>query len=56
MTSVKATFYVKTDVEGRRPGAQNGFDTQLVQAENYECYRLETFWCINESVCISPQE
>ena len=41
MTSVKATFPVKTDVEGRRPGSRRGLETLLVQAENYECYRLD---------------
>jgi hypothetical protein len=36
----KATLYIETDVEGRRLGEQIGLDTLVVQAENYECYRL----------------
>lgn len=36
----KANLYVKTDVEGRRLGSRIGLDTLVVQAENYECYRL----------------
>lgn len=38
--TVKTTLYVKTDVKGRRLGEQIGLDTLVVQAENYECYRL----------------
>jgi len=53
--AAKATLYVQTDVEGRRLGEQIGLDTLVVQAENYECYRLK-IWCINESVSIPPQE
>ena len=30
-----------TDVEGRRLGERIGLDTLVVQAENYECYRLK---------------
>ena len=37
----KATFYLITDVEGRRLGEQTGLDTLVVQAENYECHRLD---------------
>jgi len=40
---VKATFYLKTDVEGRRLGEREGLDTPVVQAENYECHRLDLF-------------
>jgi hypothetical protein len=36
----KATFYVKTDVEGRRHRARKGLDTQVVFADKYECHRL----------------
>ena len=54
--TAKATLYVKTDVKGRRLGERIGLDTLVVQAENYECYRLNKNWCINESVSIPPQE
>ena len=37
----KAIFYVKTDVEGRRLGEREGLDTLIVQAENYECHKLD---------------
>jgi hypothetical protein len=39
----KATFYLITDVEGRRPGEQTGLDTLVVRAENYECHTLDSF-------------
>ena len=39
--AAKAIFYVITDVEGRRLGERIGLDTLVVQAENYECYRLK---------------
>jgi len=39
--TAKATFYVKTDAEGRRHRAQTGLDTLLVFAENYECHRSD---------------
>ncbi len=39
----KATFYLITDVEGRRPGEQRGLETLVVQAENYECHWLDYF-------------
>ena len=54
--TAKANLYVITDVEGRRLGERIGLDTLVVQAENYECYRLSINWCINESVSIPPQE
>jgi len=54
--TAKANLYVITDVEGRRLGERIGLDTLVVQAENYECYRLITIWCINESVSTPPQE
>ena len=54
--TAKANLYLQTDVEGRRLGEQIGLDTLVVQAENYECYRLSINWCINESVSIPPQE
>jgi len=54
--AAKANLYVITDVEGRRLGERIGLDTLVVQAENYECYRLKINWCINESVSIPPQE
>ena len=54
--TAKANLYVITDVEGRRLGERIGLDTLVVQAENYECYRLKYIWCINESVSIPPQE
>ena len=41
LVTAKASFYVKTDVEGRRLGERTGLDTLLVQAENYECYMLD---------------
>lgn len=66
LVKAKATFYLKTDVEGRRQRARKGLDTQVVFAEKYECHRLgydllKIFsglitWSINESVSISPQE
>jgi hypothetical protein len=32
-------------------------DTLVVQAENYECHKLDiNIWLINESVSIPPQE
>jgi len=37
----KATFYLITDVEGRRLGSRTGLDTIVVQAENDECHRLD---------------
>ena len=37
----KATFYLVTDVEGRRLGEQTGLDTLVVQADNYECHKLD---------------
>ena len=52
----KATSYVKTDVKGRRHRELKGLDTQVVFAENDECYRLGLTWSINENVSISPQE
>jgi hypothetical protein len=39
-TTVKATFYVTTDVEGRSLGEREGLDTLVVQGENYKCHRL----------------
>ena len=41
LVTAKASFYVKTDVEGRRLGQQEGLDTLVVQAENDECHRLD---------------
>ena len=41
LIKAKATFYVKTDVEGRRHREQKGLETQVVFAENDECHRLE---------------
>lgn len=38
--TAKANLYRQTDVEGRRLGERIGLDTLVVQAENYECYRL----------------
>lgn len=40
LVKAKATFYVKTDVEGRRHRARTGLDTQVVFADNDECHRL----------------
>ena len=56
LVKAKATSYLITDVEGRRLGEQIGLDTLVVQAENYECHRLDYFWSINESGSIPPQE
>jgi hypothetical protein len=53
--TAKANLYVITDVEGRRLGERIGLDTLVVQAENYECYRLK-YLVYNESVSIPPQE
>ena len=39
--TAKATFYLITDVEGRRLGSRPGLDTLVVQAENDECHRLD---------------
>jgi len=39
--TAKATFYVKTDVEGRSLGEREGLDTLVVLGENYECHRLD---------------
>lgn len=39
-TTVKTTFYVTTDVEGRSLGEREGLDTLVVRGENYECHRL----------------
>ena len=39
--AAKAVFYVKTDVEGRSLGEQEGLDTLVVLGENYECHRLD---------------
>ena len=39
--AAKANLYVITDVEGRRLGYREGLDTLVVQAENYECHKLE---------------
>ena len=52
----KATFYVKTDVKGRRHRERTGLGTLVVFAENDECHRSGLTWSINESVSISPQE
>ena len=41
LIKAKATFYVKTDVEGRRHREQTGLDTQVVFAVNDECHRLD---------------
>lgn len=41
LVKAKATFYLITDVEVRRPGQQTGLDTLVVQAENYECHMLD---------------
>ena len=41
LVKAKATFYVKTDVEGRRHREQTGLDTQVVFAVNDECHRLD---------------
>ena len=41
LVRAKATFYVKTDVEGRRLGERQRLDTVVVQAENYECHTLD---------------
>ena len=40
--TAKANLYLQTDVEGRRLGEQIGLDTLVVQAENYECYMLDS--------------
>ena len=40
LVKAKATFYVKTDVEGRRHRARIGLDTLVVYAENDECHKL----------------
>jgi hypothetical protein len=40
LAKAKATFYVKTDVEGRRHREQTGLDTPVVFADNDECHRL----------------
>jgi len=39
----KATFYVKTDAEGRRRTTSKGLGTQVVMADNDECHRLDNF-------------
>ena len=39
----KATFYLITDVEGRRLGSRTGLDTLVVHAENDECHRLDLY-------------
>lgn len=36
----KASFQVKTDVEGRRRWERKGLDTPVVNAVNDECLRL----------------
>ena len=41
LLTAKASFYVKTDVEGRRLGERIGLDTLVVQAENNECHKLD---------------
>ena len=57
LVKAKATFYVITDVEGRRLGQQLGLDTLVVQAENYECRALDVkVQCVNENISIPPQE
>lgn len=38
---VKTILNVKTDVKRRRLGSQTGLDTLIVQAENYECHKLD---------------
>ncbi len=43
LVKAKATFYVKTDVEGRRHRAQIGLGTLVVYAENDECHRLGNY-------------
>lgn len=43
LIKAKAVFYVITDVKGRRHRSRKGFETQLVFAENAECYGLEKF-------------
>ena len=40
LVKAKATFYVKTDAEGRRHRTQKGLGTQVVFAENDECHKL----------------
>jgi len=37
----KATFYVKTDVEGRSLGDRLGLDTLVVLGDNDECHKLD---------------
>ena len=39
----KAILYIRTDVEGRRLGERIGFETLVVQAENYECHILSVY-------------
>ena len=42
LVTAKASFYVKTDVEGRSPGEREGLDTLVVLGENDECHKLVT--------------
>jgi len=39
--TAKAKLYLITDVDGRMLWDRIGLDTLVVQAENYECYRLK---------------
>jgi len=53
----KASFYVKTDAEGRKRRSRKGLDTLVVYAVNDECDKLELiFWLSNESVITPPGE
>jgi len=42
--TAKATFYVKTDVKGRRLGKWIGLDTLVMWADNDECHIQELFF------------
>jgi hypothetical protein len=40
LVTAKATFYVKTDAEGRRHRSLKGLGTPVVFADNDECHKL----------------
>lgn len=53
----KASFQVKTDVEGRRRWERKGLDTPVVNAVNDECLRLEIFFSLEmKMLSTSPGE
>jgi hypothetical protein len=59
MFELYAMKVARTVLRGGKPERAylSRLDTLVVQAENYECHKLDiNIWLINESVSIPPQE